>query len=449
MDGTLPTLILLAWPVVVLGLFLSIPASRAVVVALFAAWLFLPVAAISLPGIPDYNKMSATMLGIVIGTAFADPGRLASLRPRWYDVPLLMLIVSPFFSSVDNGFGYYEGLSWSFRYAVTWGMPYLVGRCYFSTAAEMTTFVKAMVIAALIYTPLVLFEARMSPQLHRWVYGYFPGNFYDAKRMGGFRPFVFMEHGMMLGMFMCSAALAAVWLLRAKLLPAVTGIPAGAIAALMVLTGLLCRSAGALALCVYGWALLVITAIVPLRLWLTTAILVPVGYILARTLGGWRGQELIDLSAMLFGEERADSLWTRLNSESQLWELAQPKLLFGAGRFEFVGMQLEGSNKGILADGLWIIFLGRNGVFGLVAMFTLLLLPPLLFVLRVPADRWKTSEYAAPAVAAAMCTVYAYDCVLNAMINPIFIVALGGLAAVGVTRVQRPVGGVMPAPVSA
>ena len=55
----------------------------------------------------------------------------------------------------------------------------------------------------------MLFEIRMSPQLHRWLYGYYPFGFITQMRYGGFRPSVFMENGLVCAFFAMTAMVAA------------------------------------------------------------------------------------------------------------------------------------------------------------------------------------------------------------------------------------------------
>ena len=83
---------------------------------------------------------------------------------------------------------------------MTWGAPYLLGRLYFSEPAALRDLALATVSAALAYVPFCLWEIRMSPQLHAIVYGLQPFGFGQAIRFGGYRPSVFMTHGLMLGM---------------------------------------------------------------------------------------------------------------------------------------------------------------------------------------------------------------------------------------------------------
>ena len=58
------------------------------------------------------------------------------------------------------------------------------------------------VLGGLIYVPLCLFEVRMSPQLHNMVYGFAQHSFGQTVRGGGWRPMVFMQHGLAVGLFM-------------------------------------------------------------------------------------------------------------------------------------------------------------------------------------------------------------------------------------------------------
>lgn len=62
-----------------------------------------------------------------------------------------------------------------------------------------------LVIAGLIYTVPMLYEIRMSPQLHTIFYGYFPHSFGQQARGGGFRPVVFMGHGLLVGFLRLSS----------------------------------------------------------------------------------------------------------------------------------------------------------------------------------------------------------------------------------------------------
>ena len=54
----------------------------AVIAAFLIAWLFLPMAGFRLAGLPDYTKMSATTLGVLMGAALFDADRLELVDHR-------------------------------------------------------------------------------------------------------------------------------------------------------------------------------------------------------------------------------------------------------------------------------------------------------------------------------------------------------------------------------
>lgn len=81
-----------------------------------------------------------------------------------------------------------------------------------------------------------------------------------------------------------------------------------------------------------------------------------------------------------------------------------------------------------ITDSLWIIAFGSNGVVGLSSLIASLLLPVCWFVLRYPANYWSHRQVAPAAVLAVLLALYTLDCVLNAMVNPIFAIISGGLS---------------------
>jgi tetratricopeptide (TPR) repeat protein len=66
---------------------------------------------------------------------------------------------------------------------------------------------------------------------------------------------------------------------------------------------------------------------------------------------------------------------------------------------------------------------------GLVLMNTTLLLPLLLLIVRVPPRSWIESRYCPAAVLAILLGLYLIDNLSNAMLNPIYALAIGGLTA--------------------
>jgi hypothetical protein len=80
-------------------------------------------------------------------------------------------------------------------------LPFFLSRQFFRTSADITDIIAHPRIAGLLYSPLMLFEVRMSPRLHRWVYGDSVISFSVETRYDGFRPTVFMTNGLVVAFF--------------------------------------------------------------------------------------------------------------------------------------------------------------------------------------------------------------------------------------------------------
>ncbi len=105
-----------------------------------------------------------------------------------------------FASSISNGLGIYDGIAASLVRIVTYGVPYLIGRIYLNNLNGMRQLAIGIFLGGLIYVPFCLLEVAISPQIHRMVYGYHGiREFGQAIRYGGFRPNVFMQHGLSVG----------------------------------------------------------------------------------------------------------------------------------------------------------------------------------------------------------------------------------------------------------
>lgn len=62
------------------------------------------------------------------------------------------------------------------------------------------------------------------------------------------------------------------------------------------------------------------------------------------------------------------------------------------------------------------------------SLFLAMLLPVLLVVRKLPIKQWSHKETAPVAVFAVIITLYALDNLMNAMLNPIFVLAIGGVS---------------------
>ncbi len=422
-------LTLYGWAPAVVILFMVLPPRRAAIVAFVVSWLFLPIYGYTIQGwLPNYDKVFVSCAGVFIAAMIFDARRLMEFRLHWYDLPMLAWCLMPFVSAHSGGFGSYEGFSGVMNQVVAWGLPYMVGRLYLKDLNALRDLAVAVVIGGLLYVPLCLFEIRMSPMLHVYVYGFHQHDFLQSRRGGGWRPTVFMQHGLAVGMYMCTAALMATWLWRTRAVKSIMGIPMFVVVPVLLVTAVLVKSTGALVLMGVGLIVLFGSGLLRVPLLLFALAFIPPAYMVLRTIGGWDGAILVDLARLISGRA-ADSLRTRLLSEDQLWHVVQDVLAFGAGRFQWAGFRVDESAPMLIPDGLWIVALGRNGLAGLTALTIAILLPAWVFMRRFNARLWSHPLCSPGAAWGVVAALYMIDSLANAMVNPIYLLAVGGLTA--------------------
>ena len=428
---------LLSFVAVAPALFCVLPPRRAVIAGFIIAWLFLPVAGLELRGLPDISKTYIATFGVMLGVCIFDPGRLLTFRPRWFDLPMLVWCTVPMASALSSGSGAYDGLSAVLKQSMQWGLPYFLGRIYFSDLAAMRDLAMAVVIGALLYVPFCLWEVRMSPNLHHYLYGYHPHSFAQHIRQSGYRPMVFMQHGLMVAMWMTWGTVCAMWLWRSGAVQRLWAMPLGLLVGVLFVTSVLCKSVGPLMLMLIGMGLFFWVRRVRMRwaLWVVVA-MVPL-YITARATGAWSGESAVRLAESMAGPERARSLKGRLTNETLLVERALEAPIFGWGSGDGWRVKDKSGRDITTSDGLWVIALGQHGLVGLVAVTSATLLPLVLLLRRFPLASWIDPRIAPLAVLALLLGLWAVDNLLNAMIHPVYVVALGGVGTVlSVVRVE-------------
>lgn len=417
-----------AWVPVVLFLFTRFEPRQAAIIAFLGAWMFLPMAKYPIPGMPDYTKMSATCFGIFLAAVIFDGARIGALKLKAADAPMLIWCLCPLLSSLANGLGLYDGVASMVQQTAKWGFPYLIGRMYFGDLAGLRQYAAGIIAGGLVYAPLCLYESRMSPQLHHMFYGFTQSSFEQSFRYGGWRPMVFMEHGLMVGMWMVSASLAGLWLYRTGALRQLGGCSMRWLVPALTVTAVMCRSTGAVALYILGAAALLVTQKLKSSLVILLLLSLPVGYLATRSTEFWSGQNLVDFIARNLSEDRAASIQFRFSNENILSKKALQHPVFGWGGWGRARVYDDDGRDVSVTDGLWIIAFGQYGLLGLAALTAAVLLPVVRLLRLCPARTWSSPEVAPAAVLAVLLMLYMIDNLLNAMINPIFMVAAGGLA---------------------
>ena len=405
-------------------LFIFLPPRRAVIYDFLVAWLFLPMSHLPLHGFTDLNKMSVACVGTLAAALVFDSPTVFSFRPKVWDIPMLVWCVCPFVSSIGNGWGPYDAFSEVAYQVTSWGLPYFIGRIYFNDLKGLRELAIGIVAGGLVYAPLCWFEIRMSPQLNVWVYGYHQHSFAQTLRYGGYRPMVFMEHGLAVAMWMATASLTAFWLWRCKAVDKVLGVSIGWSSVILIGTTLCLRSVGAEFLMILGLGTLALTGWSKSRVWILLLTLVPPLWITIRVTNVWDGKNLVEFMQQ-FDARSAESLGVRFHSEHVLSARALQHPIYGWTPWFFLthkdNIELHG-----IPDQLWIIAFGQYGLIGLISVTTSLLAPIWLVASRIPVRYWKQAAAAPPAALAMLLTLHMCDNLFNAMVNPIFIICAGG-----------------------
>jgi hypothetical protein len=427
--------ILLAYVVVGACTIAYLRGIKGVLAAVIIGWLFLsPLIGIDLPGLPRFNKDAAVAYAIVLGMLMVEGKAIAAFRPKLLDIPMLVWIIVPFFSSITNGLGVTDGLSEIYLRLMSWGIPYFAGRVLIRSPRDVRDAAIWIVLSGLIAVPFALWEIRMSPHLHDTVYGFPVARFHMAIRLGGYRPMLFMRHGLEVGLWMATASAAGLWLLLAgRGTVRLLGYKINSFSLVLFATTILCRSLGSLILLFGTTAAALFVRSTGLRLVFIALLLTPSVYLSVRLTNIVQAEQLSSIIA-IYNPDRAFSFESRLNQEEFISDHALKRPVFGWGGHNRYRPTNE-FDETTPVDSLTMITLGKNGVIGLVTLLAMNLIPPLLIVLKLPGKE-LARPFWAPTIAILLgVTIYSMDALFNAFATPVHIVGLGALAAVA-TQVQ-------------
>ena len=129
-----------------------------------------------------------------------------------------------------------------FTWSRSWA--FFIARALFTRGEDIIAMFRTMLVLGIIYSVFCAVELRFSPQMHNWVYGFAQHDFAQTMRGGGYRPMVFMSHGIVLARYMAVAALAGLALWRMNALSSKEGW--GLLITIAALIG--CKSTGAIVL---------------------------------------------------------------------------------------------------------------------------------------------------------------------------------------------------------
>ncbi len=374
-----------------IGLFFVMRPVEAALVVAFGAEMFLPEGPnYKLPFMPAFDKHNLPYVCILVACLLRYPGKVTKLpKERWITVLAVLMVAGGIITGLTNsdpllfgdagqvfipGLNIKDGFFMGITNFVDAFIPFYVGYALLRSREDFDKLIVGLAKAGLVYIPFALVELRMSPQWHRWIYGYGQSVFDQTIRWGGYRPMVFMSHGLALARFFVATTFALVILVKAR--RRLWGMPVRLLAWIQFLVLIACKSTGAAVLALAGTPLLVLAK--PRRQLQVAAVLawITVLYPAMRLSGIFPVGSILEAAGAL-ESERAGSLAFRFVNEDALLDRARQRIVFGWGEYGRNVVHDEEGKSTTVLDGHWIIRLSVNGIVGFVTTFGPLLIPVL------------------------------------------------------------------------
>jgi hypothetical protein len=445
------TIALLSWPLVTLILVMSLPFHKAVVISILGGFLVLPVeGGWDLPILPPIRKETIPSLTLVVLALLLHSGQRQPTRdakdvpsyalPGWLprstlgSVCLVLFVFGsfgtvmmngePLFygSTVIPGLRAYDGFSFALAGLVLFA-PLLLGRKFFAHPERHAFLLKVLMAGGLVYSLLVLYELRMSPQLSNIIYGFFPHSFAQHVRGGGawgWRPVVFMEHGLQLTLFMTTSTIAAFAVFRYFDGPLRSVFFVAGLWLLLVV--FLSNSLGAFIIVIFFLPIVLFFGVRLQLLFATTLAAVIIAYPVLRSVDVIPLERLVAMAETV-SAQRAQSLQFRFHHEEMLLEHALEKPVFGWGGWRRNRIFDEIGNDISVTDAAWVIVMGIRGWVGYLGQFGLLSLPVVLLTFNQM--RFKVSGVTT--MLSLVLVAGLVDLLLNSFLSPVSLLVAGAL----------------------
>jgi hypothetical protein len=342
--------------------------------------------------LPPFSKYSISALCALVGVFIWGRKRLRAARfGRGYDLLAFTIMLGQIGTVLTNrdpltygswttihlpAFTAYDGISAAVRDFLEVCVPCLLGRALIRSQRDLHDLLQIMVVAGLVYSLPILYELRMSPMLHVNLYGFAPRTDWSQNlRLGGYRPTVFMGHGLVVGFFMFLCTTAAVTLHKAGKRVLWGVIPMPYVIAYMFVMLVLVKATAAL---LYAGAGLVLIRWLSVKNQLRIMVLlafVVVSYPFMRLTDVFPTKALLSAAAT-FGADRVQSMQFRFDNEDILVLKGVERPIFGWGGFSRERVYDSDTGKDLVVqDGAWIARFGTHGTVGFVCYFLVLLLP--------------------------------------------------------------------------
>lgn len=448
MSNPIAYLALALWPVVTFILFRRLPPARAMIASLLGGYLFLPEAPafFDLPLFPPLTKHNIPALSAALSLLYVQGGGQPILpESRLSRLLLFVFVLSPVLTVWTNpeplvfdlaaipGLGLKDMVALPIQ-QVLLVLPFLLARRLLVTSEAQGDLLRAFMWGGLVYSLLMLIEIRLSPQLNMWVYGYYQHMFGQSIRFGGYRPVVFLYHGLWVALFCMMAMVSALALWRRgdrnRLFCAGAALYLGVILVLAKSLGALVLAAGIVPLVLLFGPVMQINAAILVAL-------LSIGYPVMKGADMVPEAWLLDQAGKV-SPDRANSIAFRFDNENVLLDRAEEKPYFGWGSWgrNQIHDEITGEIESV-ADGRWIITIGVYGWIGFLAEFGLIALPVfLLWRETVKRGNGEVSAYIAPL--SLILAFNLFDMLPNATLTPLTWLVAGALTGYAeVLRAER------------
>lgn len=441
-------------PIAYLVLFLWIPFSvwlfkryngpKATVLCVLGSTMFLPeLVNVDPPLLPPFNKTSIAALVCWVLCMRKARGRIRRAKAfQGIDVLFIFVLVGNVGTSLSNGdvlitgavvrppLSLYDSLALGIKDTLSVYLPFFLARAMLQDRRDLHEFARLIVVGGLIYSVLASIEMRVSPQLNNWIYGFHQADFTMSMRFGGYRPTIFMAHGLAVALFMLGASVLAITRHRLKL-------GKGKTALWLTILVVACKSTGAVVYGILVWPLVYFgkkPGVKVAAFFALTALLYPA----LRTLDLFPDEKLVEYAGYI-NEKRALSLWFRFDQESLLLERGRERSLFGWGGYDRNRLfdPISGEDLSV-TDGDWAIQVGTRGLVGFIGLYGMLAFPVVLLLFRLKRIR-SVEDRRLLAALAMFSALFTVDLLPNGLFNclPFFFAgAVHGLT-LGLLKEQR------------
>ncbi|BCD97452.1 hypothetical protein [Marinagarivorans cellulosilyticus] len=427
------------WPLFALIIYKKFGAERAAILVFLVPYLLLPEKTeIDLPLLPSIDKTAIIGLAAYFilkkhinkSLFFTNSSPIKFLLILGFLTPAITVMnntESLSFIEVEKpGLTWWDGVTYFIQYFSLIYAPFIVGYYLLSTPANQRNILIFISTAGLIYLIPIAWEVRMSPQLHSNIYGFFPHDFRQQIRNGGFRPVVFLGHGLTVSAFMVSAFIAACVLMRQTPNFKYKFIPAKFAFIALLIGVILCKSLGGLFIATFILVTLFFTS--KNR---QTSIALFIGLILFSypLIRDSATPALDKISALIEAKnpDRAQSFSYRLNMETMILDHANSKALTGWGSFGRNFVRDMNGNPISVPDGHWVLLLSTFGWLGYISIYGLLTFTVLKLRQHVKKQK-DNSEHTYAIGLAMVLTATMIDVIPNSSFSNMTMLLAGSLA---------------------